>query len=257
MRGCRACVAISIALCFSEAFAWGADAHRLIAELAERQLTPEAKLEASRLLDHEPGATIVSVSTWADQSRRPASAALHYVNIADAGCIYTRELDCKDDRCVVEAIAEQVGILKSTAPDRVRLIALKYIIHFVGDIHQPLHAGSASDKGGNQFQVRAFGRGTNLHAVWDSELLRQRPGGHSRLLQDASTPIRPQAHPAEPSRWAAESCAIHRDPQFYPSRRTVDAGYATHWDGILVSRLALAGERLAQTLNEALRQPSR
>jgi len=238
----------------SNALAWGAEAHCLIAELAERRLSPFAKSEADRLLSLEPGASIVSVAAWADGIRRPATAPMHYVNMPEDDCSYVRQRDCPDGRCVVEAIAEQVAVLKSSAPDAQRLTALKFVIHLVGDIHQPLHAGLARDKGANLFQVRAFGRGTNLHAVWDSELIRRRPGGPSQLLKDmAAVDNRSGSVTLDPARWASESCQAGRAAGFYPEGRIVDEAYSGRWDGTLLSRLSLASTRLAETLNSALR----
>jgi len=237
----------------ANALAWGADGHRLIAELAEAQLAPAAKAEVEHLLGQEPGATMVSVSTWADEVRRPAGAPMHYVNLPLDDCNYVRSRDCEDGRCVIEAIRRQVDVLKSGAPDVERLVALKYVVHFIGDVHQPLHVGLASDKGGNQFQVRAFGRGTNLHGVWDRELIAHRPGGQSQLLRDAGA-LGPagDSRSSDPVKWAGASCVISRSSGFYPEDRRIDGAYIARWDSALVTQLALAGRRLAQTLNDAL-----
>ncbi|KQW51211.1 MULTISPECIES: S1/P1 nuclease [unclassified Roseateles] len=235
------------------ASAWGADGHRLIAELAESQLSPAAAAEVGRLLSLEPGATMVSVSTWADEKRSGVTAPLHYVNLPEGDCTYRRERDCAGGRCLVEAIVTKVQVLKSAAPDTERLLAMKYLIHFVGDIHQPLHVGLASDKGGNQFQVRAFGRGSNLHAVWDGDLIRRRAGGMSQLLQEASAAA-PRTHDTvDPARWARESCIVRSAAGFYPLDRTTGPSYAARWDGTLVAQIALAGRRLAEALNSVVK----
>jgi nuclease S1 len=205
----------------SSAHAWGAEGHRLIAEMAQMQLTPAAAAEVDRLLSHEPGATIVSVSTWADEKRSGATASLHYVNLPEGDCNYRRHRDCTDGRCVVEAITAKLAILRSTAPDAERLSALKWVVHLVGDVHQPLHVGLASDKGGNLFQLRAFGRGSNLHAVWDGELIRRRVGGLNSLLQDASHANPIGSRTADPAQWARGSCIVRSTAGFYPDGRTV------------------------------------
>jgi hypothetical protein len=257
MRYLKTLVLVLSSVVALDALAWGADAHRLIAELAERQLMPSTRAEVDRLLSLEPGASMVSVSTWADEIRRPVTAPLHYVNLPEDDCTYVRKRDCESGGCLVEAINEQAGILKSNASDVERLVALKFLIHLVGDVHQPLHAGLARDKGGNLFQVRAFGRGSNLHAVWDSELIRRRPGGLPQLMRDASDQVTTRASRAvDPGRWASESCAIGRSAGFYPEGRLVDATYQARWDGTLLVQLSLAGARLAATLNEALRSSS-
>lgn len=161
--------------------------------------------------------------------------------------------NCKNGNCVVEAINEHVAVLKSKASDAQRLVALKYVIHLVGDIHQPLHVGLAADKGGNLFQVRAFGRGTNLHAVWDSELIRRRAGGLTQLREDVSAiGLSSRSRPLDPPAWARSSCTVSRSPGFYPLDRTIDAAYQTRWDSVLLTHLTLAGQHLAEMLNEAL-----
>jgi len=122
----------------------------LIAAEAQQLLTPAARAEVDRLLALEPGATLASISTWADETRSPGTASWHYVNFPrDAGCAYEAPRDCPGDACVVGAIARQEAVLTSTAADAEKLVALKYLVHFVGDVHQPLHAGYADDKGGN------------------------------------------------------------------------------------------------------------
>lgn len=124
---------------------------------------------------------MASVSTWADEVRSRETAAWHYVNPPDGSCSYEPARDCPGGNCVVEAINGQVAILKSRASDAERLVALKWVVHLVGDVHQPLHAGFKGDKGGNRYQVQAFGRGMNLHSLWDGGLIRNRVGGTDAL----------------------------------------------------------------------------
>jgi len=185
--------------------------------------------------------------------RRPTDAPLHYVNPPIADCNYIRDRDCEGGRCVIETIDRQVDILKSRTSDAARLVALKYVVHFIADVHQPLHVGLSSDKGGNQFQVRAFGHGTNLHGVWDRELIVRRPGGLSQLLNDAAALRQAgSSRPADPVKWARESCVISRSSGFYPEDRRIGDAYVVRWDSTLVTQLSLAGRRLAETLNDAL-----
>ena len=131
--------------------AWGTQGHQVIALLAEQQLSSQARLEVTRLLALEPGETLASISTWADEQRSPQTAARHYVNFPRDSCSYDANRDCPDGKCVVEAINRQAQILQSTTADEKRLTALKYLVHLVGDVHQPLHAGYQDDKGGNTY----------------------------------------------------------------------------------------------------------
>lgn len=173
-------------------YAFGTEGHQIVAALAEQRLSDHARAEAGKLLALEPGSTLVSISVWADETRSPSTAAWHYVNLPrDADCQYDAARDSPDGQCVVAAIERQRRVLASAAPDVERLEALKYLVHFVADVHQPLHAGYADDRGGNKYQVQAFGRGTNLHAVWDSALIAQWPGGTSALFTELSASTLP------------------------------------------------------------------
>jgi len=235
------------------AHGWGSDAHHFIAEVAETQLTAAAKSEISRLLALEPGATLASISTWADEHRSPATAALHYVNLPrDGRCRYEPEQSCVKGACVVGAIERQVAVLASNAPAEARLNALKYVVHFVADVHQPLHAGFADDRGGNTYQVQAFGRGTNLHAVWDVALIEHWPGGPKALRAAVNADKSTVDASFVPGQWAEESCRVVSTDSFYPTGHKLDAGYAQRWDPTLVQSMAAAARRLAAVLNESL-----
>src|SRR5690606_17278990 len=152
--------------------------HRLVARLAEYQLTGEARTEVHRLLAVERHRGLADIATWADELREHdpdlgrRSAKWHYVNIGEHDCRYEAQLACRNGDCIVEAIRAQTAILADRArPDAERLQALKFVVHFVGDVHQPMHAGYARDRGGNTIQINYRDRGSNLHALWDSTLL--------------------------------------------------------------------------------------
>lgn len=239
-------------VCSGGSRAWGGDGHRLIAEYAEARLSPAARTQVGLLLALEPGATLASVSTWADEVRSPKTAAWHYLNFPrDADCRYDGDRMCIQDNCVVGAIDRQLAVLASNAPEEQRLMALKYLVHFVGDVHQPLHAGFADDRGGNSYQLQAYGRGTNLHALWDSALLQQWPGGIP-ALKDAMDKVPMTAGASDPRAWAVASCRVVAAAGFYPERRTLEESYAERWNPQLAQQLAAAGQQLAQVLNTAL-----
>jgi hypothetical protein len=129
-------------------------------------------------------------------------------------------------------------------------VALKYVVHLVADVHQPLHAGWADDRGGNGFQLQAYERGSNLHAVWDSGLIRNWPGGAAELRRAVDAQ-------AEPPRgglalWAEESCRLVATDGFYPPTHTLEPAYDERWNPTLVQRLKAAAVRLAAVLNESL-----
>ncbi|MDP3134997.1 MAG: S1/P1 nuclease, partial [Burkholderiaceae bacterium] len=211
----------------------------------------------NRLLAMEPGATLASVSTWADEHRGASTARWHYVNLPKESCSYDAGRDCPGGQCVVEAIHAQLRILSSDASDASRLLALKYVVHLFADVHQPLHAGHAEDRGGNQYQIQAQGRGSNLHAYWDSGLILEGAADADALLARlrsdvASVAASPAAAVTDPAAAARESCQIVAAQGFYPPRKLPPA-YVETYQPVMQQRLALAGARLAAALNAAFR----
>ena len=233
--------------------AWGWEGHQVIALIAQLQLTPKAKAEVDRLLAVEPGETMASVSTWADEHRNPSTASWHYVNFPRGDCIYDEQRDCPDGSCVVGAIKRQLQVLGSNAPDDKRLNAFKYVVHFVGDVHQPLHAGYLDDKGGNRYQLQAFMRGSNLHAVWDSGLIKNlSEDSESMAARLQGTRLTFPVTDLDPVTAAQESCRIVSMPGFYPDRQ-VGQDYIDRFTPVMERRLTVAGGRLAGVLNAAFR----
>ena len=247
------------------ALGWGRDAHAIAAELAQRQLTPAARAEVSRLLAGEPEPNLPGVASWADDIRKAdpkdPRSRWHYVNFRDGGCDYLPARDCPDGACVVGAIERQLAVLSDRSrTDAERRDALKYLVHFIGDVHQPLHSTPRADKGGGDFQVNLEGRGTNLHLVWDYDLLpstgvsAQAHAGQlaARPALDPD-PTRGAKHPARA--WAQESCRIVADGAIYPTGHKIDDGYVRAHRPLAEQRLRQAGDRLAATLNAALAIP--
>jgi nuclease S1 len=246
--GRLAIIATTLAL-VSTAHAWGTQGHAVIAILAYAQLTAKAKTEVNRLLAIEPGATLASISTWADETRNKTTAAWHYVNFPRDTCTFDAPRDCPDGQCIVGAIDKQLAVLASNASDEKRLVALKYIVHLVADVHQPLHAGYADDRGGNTYQVQAFGRGTNLHALWDTGLIENTgldAAAMTAKLMAAPTP----AGDFDAAQVAEESCRIVGTAGFYPERK-VGADYVERITPVMGKQVSLAAARLAAALNGA------
>ena len=239
----------------TQAAAWGTQGHQAVAAMAWELLQPATRADINRLLALEPGETLESLSTWADEHRNPATGPWHYVNFPRGNCHYLPERDCPDGACVVAAIERERAIWASGANDATRLKALKYLIHLVADVHQPLHAGYRDDRGGNQFQLRAFMRGSNLHAVWDSGLLHQLDLDNQALVavlkKTPNTGFRAQATMAEV---AEESCRLVQTPGMYPPDR-VDQAYARQFSPVMLTRLATAARRLAWMLDNTPRPP--
>ena len=236
----------------SPAFAWGSQGHQVIASVAWSALTPKAREEVSRLLALEPGQTLESIATWADEHRSPATSAWHYVNFPRHSCAYVPERDCEGGQCVVSAIEKNTTVLSSNSEERVRLKALKYLVHLVGDIHQPLHAGYKDDRGGNTYSLRAFMRQSNLHSVWDSGLIAQLDLDNqalTRILQRTVVPK--EVRDTSVVGMAEESCRLVASPGFYPEDK-VTPEYVQRFTPVLQQRLTTAGYRLAAVINRAL-----
>ena len=248
----------------STAHAWGAQGHRLVGRIAETRLNPAAKAEVDRLLAGEAEPTLSGVAPWADQLRAKdpglgrRSARWHYINMAEQDCRYEPAQQCRDGNCVVEALKAQTAILADRSrPDAERAQALKFVVHFVGDVHQPMHAGYAHDKGGNDFQVQFVNRGTNLHSLWDSGLLNTRKlddDGYVKVLQRLPRPALPRR--ADITRdapaWAEASCRIAVAPGVYPASRKLEDDYTGRYRAVAETELRIAGERLGQLLNATL-----
>jgi nuclease S1 len=240
-------VALLLSLAATTAFAWGTQGHQVVANLAYAQLTPKARTEVDRLLALEPGATLASLSAWADETRNKTTAPWHFVNFPRDSCSYDAQRDCPHGQCIVGAIDRQLAVLASNASDEKRLNALKYIVHLVADVHQPLHAGYADDRGGNQYQIQAFGRGTNLHALWDSGLIENT--GLDTAAMTAKLLAAPiAAGDLDAAHAAEESCRVVGSPGFYPQRK-VGADYVERFTPVKYERLSEAAARLAAIFN--------
>ena len=264
LAGARAGAAAACIAMPRLALAWGPEGHEVVALIAQQHLTPAAAnaVEALLALEPEAGATLASVASWADRIRDKSTAAWHYVNLPrDADCQYAAGRDCPGGECVVGALEAQVKRLASSALPAERLEALKWVVHLVGDLHQPLHVGFADDRGGNTYQLQAFGKGSNLHAVWDSGLLHEIEPNAAALAArldaaDAATRLPPRPSPSQPlgfapAAWAQQSCLIASRADFYPPRE-LPAAYAQTFGPVVEAQLRDAGLRLAATLNAAL-----
>jgi len=176
------------------AWAWGCKGHQTAALIAEKHLTPEAKQFAQKLLTENPvdpklnrycgGATrdaMADAATWADDVRgERKNGPWHYIDIPRGSKRGPLEPFCGKDGCVTRAITEQLAVLKDENADSAkRADALRYVIHFVGDLHQPLHTITNADEGGNCVPLKYMRRNVhehyhsfspNLHGIWDGAI---------------------------------------------------------------------------------------
>lgn len=257
------CLLFCLLLLPLEAWGWGEPGHRIVAEVAAAQLRPAASAEVARLLAGEPEPTLGGIASWADQFRANGgdagkrTSSWHYVNFK-GGCDYVPARDCPDGNCAVGAINRFFLALSDTRrSDAERREALKFLVHFIGDIHQPLHATSREDRGGNEYQLSYRGKGTNLHAAWDFRILERNglPASEEvrRLLQAPPLPADATRRSDRPAvEWALESCRLVETPGIYPARHILEDTYLDAQLPLAEERLRRGGARLADMLNYAL-----
>jgi hypothetical protein len=244
------------------AYGWGAHGHRIASRVAESRLSPAAR-DAIRGLLHE-GDSLLTVCTWADHEGHeavPGSASWHYVNVSVDAPHYADRY-CRGGNCVVDKIKSYRKVLADRrAPKAERARALLFFVHFVEDVHQPLHVGDRNDRGGNNTQVQFLNEGDNLHRLWDSTIL-ETVSRDEREWVRRIEPLLTTENVAAWTRgdveaWADESLQeakkAYRDPR--DPGRTITSGdrlgrdYAEAAEAVIRLRLAQAGVRLAHDLN--------
>ena len=252
-----------VAFCASlPALAWGPEGHDLVARIADAQLTPRARTRVADILG--PGVTMASVSSWADQIRRsrPETGPWHYVDIPidKPGLDVAR--DCSKDNCVIGAIAAMRAKLRDpSVTDTQRREALMFVIHFVGDMHQPLHSSDNGDHGGTEVHVVFHDQAYNLHSVWDGALL-GRIGKEDDLfprLSAASASHRKKFAKGTVSDWAEQAHRLAQQMVYGKLPKassgaplTISADYERRADSLIELQIERAGARLAAVLNQDL-----
>lgn len=251
-------------------FGWGGSGHQIVGDLAWRRLTPEAQAGVMELLegDNRYNQTLAGACVWADVIKSlpqyEHERSTHYVNLPRRAKYYNAERDCADGYCVVEGIKRYYDILADRDNSLVkRREALKFLGHFVGDIHQPMHVGLAEDYGGNAlhctFKYWMKEENTNLHAVWDKCLI-QRTAWlgwklYARKLHGQITDEEAGAWTSDMdfAQWANESRAIFLGEKLYELPDfELGKEYTKKHMPTVNRRLQMAGVRLAELLNKAL-----
>jgi S1/P1 Nuclease len=233
-------------------FGWGPEGHHAIARIAGSNLNPKAIAAVKDLL----GVSMAEVSTWADEIRpqRRETAPWHYINIP-IDAVHTSSADyCPKDGCVVSKIEDLVKTLKTSTNREDRAEALKFLIHFVGDMHQPLHAGDKKDRGGNDTKVVYFGQEFNLHRIWDSDLLARMDNNEDHLVNSlrASWWQRRKMSQGGVEDWVWESRDIARDVAYKNLMPQLSEAYQKAAEPALRLQLQRGGIRLAKLLDESL-----
>jgi hypothetical protein len=208
----------------SLACAWGDKGHKTVATIALNYLTDNARADIQDLLGPDQQ-QFVEAAPWADQVRfsRPQTAPWHFVDIPYDGVAYDPTRDCANNDCVVAKFKEFSDVLANKDLLRpVRVEALKWVIHFVGDVHQPLHAADDNDRGGNEVWVTLDGKTDKLHSVWDTALVNElgdTPAdiATSLITEITDDNIRDWGN-AAPADWANESFTVAHDFIYARSR---------------------------------------
>jgi len=180
------------------ALAWGAEGHETVAYVASNFVSATVKSKTQGMLNDTSADWLASVATWADEYRATSgghwSEPLHFIDAHDSppsSCNVNFARDCGDTGCVVSAIQNYTArITNDSLTDDDRSYALKFLVHFLGDIHQPLH-DEALETGGNDIDVTFGSDKTNLHAVWDSNMIEKAAGSatlpHAKALATTLT----------------------------------------------------------------------
>lgn len=247
-------------LAAAPAMAWGPRGHRIVAMLAQAQLSVEASEQVRELLAEDAASQLSDIADWADTVRatrtRRETAKWHYLNFQPGNCRYSALKLCSDGHCLVAAAERELAALADRRQSKARRSeALKWVVHLIADLHQPLHLGFAADKGGNLFQVQVEGKGSNWHQVWDSGLLATRNLSSTRYARALAQLPNLKGAPIPFSSLAESACELVQSPGFYPKTRRISDAELVARRPLAELQLRKAGAQLAAWLNRALAAP--
>lgn len=286
--------ALTLQFVATDALAWGDEGHEIVGLIAEHYLAPAVRQKVAAILAQDKsglaasdtGDVLADESTWADKYRDADNRRLHYiatrnwhfvdleVSGADmnAACFGRPALSAGTpassgpaDDCAIDKIEQfQSELANPSTPGPERLMALQFILHFVGDLHQPLHASDDHDRGGNSKPVtsRDFGAG-NLHGFWDTQFVQALGRDPRRVASALIARIAPAEKTAweagTPDQWAMESYAVSKQIAYGALPKPDDAGeyaltgsYEAMAKTAVAGQLSRAGVRLAAVLDRAL-----
>ena len=265
--------AAAASLCPAPALAWGKTGHRVVAAIADTQLSGLARAHVREILGGAE--SLDEAANWPDEMRsapgefwQKTATPWHYVTLN--GIVYDHAPPEGD---ALKALDHFRSVLRDpNASLAAKQLALRFIVHLVGDLHQPLHVGKCCDKGGNDVKVTWFGKPTNLHAVWDSQLVDEEQLSFTELAAKLERHIGDRQvldwWDINPRDWVSESGEI-RDT-LYPSAPKPQKGkkkrkgsaapdlsytYVYKFTPLMERRLSQAGVRLAAYLNDVFASP--
>jgi nuclease S1 len=263
MNSARLRFLLLILLLPGTALGWGRIGHRVAATMAEERLTPHARDAVSHILGPRIG--LRDIATWADElPDMRESAPWHFVDVPIKEPRYNPRY-CPPRGCVVGKIEEFSRVLANPSTGKPeKEIALKFLVHLVADLHQPLHVGDNSDRGGNLLQVRFFGEGSNLHRVWDYQIMEHHTKNEQVWMWDLTFVAKPklvtQWSGGTPEDWATESLILAKAAYRLPGSGALirpgaklDSAYCGPALPVIQQQLARAGIRIAWLLNSIFR----
>lgn len=232
--------------------AWGPTGHRVTGWIAEQHISKKVKKELERILG---GQSLAIASTWMDEIRSDSTydytSDWHWVTVPEGKTYYEAEKNKNGD--IIQTIERLVAALKAKKLNaKEETEHLKMLIHLIGDIHQPLHVGLGSDRGGNDIKVTWFRSESNLHRVWDSDMIDDTRLSYTELAESLERPDQSKIISWQKSTvndWATESIG-YRDQVYRYGDGRLGYKYAYQNFHIVRYRLLQAGIRLAGVLNE-------
>ncbi len=245
---------LTMLVCSQQALAWGKTGHRVIGQIAEHYLSTQARLAMAELLVNEG---LAEASTWADFMRadpdefwQQTANPWHYVTVPP-GQQYADDSAPEEGDAYTALQRFRTTLLDVEAGREHKQRALRFIVHIIADLHQPLHVGNGNDRGGNDFDVVYFGQESNLHRVWDSQIIDNTQLSFSEMatwLQQKITAEQFRAwNNADALVWVAESAELRE--QIYPADVRLSWEYDYRWLPEIKRRLSQAGVRTAAYLN--------
>lgn len=233
---------------------WGKTGHRVVGEIAEKYLDHKAKKSITDLLD---GHSLAFVGNYGDDIKSDRKydsfSPWHYVNFPFGAKYETHPKSKSGD--IVQGIQTCINVLKDKKSSKKdKTFYLKMLVHFLGDLHQPLHIGIEEDKGGNDFQVRWFRDGTNLHKVWDSKMLDSYNMSYTEVVANADVLSKEQVKEIEKGSvldWVYDSRVLAED--IYANTKVGEKlgyDYMYQYMDTVRYQLQKGGIRLASILNE-------
>ncbi len=249
-------IALLLSMNLQKALAWGSTGHRAIAEIAYQQLQPETKDKLKKILGDD---YLPLVANWADNVRsehdNPLAKIPHYVNMPFDVNYDDSEKSERGD--IVTYLNQFVATLTNKkATEEEKAVALKFIVHLVGDLHQPMHVGLAEDLGGNKVDVLWFGEKSNLHKVWDENLIDNSNLSYTELARFAGKPTAKELvdlYTGTFTDWVDETHVYTKE--IYDNLGDKNYGYEYRYTylPLVYQQIQKAGYRLGFVLNELMK----